>query len=287
MIDGLSSFGVNTYPYMFRGPVVECLEGLTGQGFLAFEAMVYPGHLWPAETNKAGRQAVKRFCEREGARILSLNLPNLDINIGAADTGMRRLSINLIKSVVQLAGDLDVPCVMIGPGKSNPLFPLPFERMTGYLFEALDVLCPVARSCGTSLAIENLPIAFLPDAPALIGALNSYGDPDIGIVYDAANATFYGENPADGLRLVQSRLRLLHVSDTARDIYRHGPIGTGAVDFAQLPPVLREVGYRQPTVLEIISTNPEADIPAGAEALLALGWNSPTQNQTVNAFPRD
>ena len=64
----------------------------------------------------------------------------------------------------------------------------------------------------------------------------------------------------------------MHLSDTPREVYRHDPIGGGAVDFAALPPVLDEVGYRSPAALELITLDPDRDIPDSVDRLVALGW---------------
>ena len=51
---------------------------------------------------------------------------------------------------------------IVGPGKANPLFPMPRDRMVSYFYRALDKLAPLARQVGTRLFIENMPFAFLP-----------------------------------------------------------------------------------------------------------------------------
>ena len=73
---------------------------------------------------------------------------------------------------------------------------------------------------------------------------------------DFANAHFIGEDIAAGLRRVQPRLSLVHVSDTTRAVYRHDPLGQGDLPLAGLPEVLAEVGYRERIMLEVISATP-------------------------------
>ena len=43
--------------------------------------------------------------------------------------------------------------------------------------------------------------------------------------YDIANAHFIGEDTNAGLRQVQSRLGIVHLSDTGRQAWRHDPVG--------------------------------------------------------------
>ena len=99
-----------------------------------------------------------------------------------------------------------------------------------------------------------------------------YGNDRIGIVYDVANAVFIKEDLAEGLRRVRDRLRLVHLSDTGLSVYRHDPVGLGVVPFSDIPPALREVGYAELPMLEIISQAADTEIRESADKLLAMGW---------------
>ena len=117
-----------------------------------------------------------------------------------------------------------------------------------------------------------MPFAFLPDAEGLMAALERYGDERIAVIYDVANAVFIGEDLRQGLRRVQDRLKLVHLSDTPREVYRHSAVGEGVVPFADIPPMLDEVGYADLPMLEIIAADPDQAIRASIERLAALGW---------------
>jgi len=267
-----SAFAINTYSYTASHGATECLRHLAGQGYADFELMMVPGHLWPADTDGAARRDLRALVAREGLRIMSLNMPNIDINIAALAPEMRRYSVDLLHAIVELAGDLEVPGVVVGPGKANPLMPGPREELTGHFFRALDALAPHAERVGTRLYAENMSFAFLPDAEGLMAALERYGDARIAVVYDVANAVFIGEDPGAGLRRVRDRLRLVHLSDTPREVYRHSAVGEGVVPFAAIPPLLEEVGYAELPMLEIIAENPDEAHRASVQRLLELGW---------------
>ncbi len=161
---------------------------------------------------------------------------------------------------------------MLGPGKANPLFPAPRDRLAGYFFEALDILAPLAKKSGTALWAENMPFAFLPKIDELMDALDHYGNPDIGIVWDAANSHFVKEDLGASLARCAPRLKLVHLSDTDQKTYAHAAVGQGDVPFATLPAALSKVGYRRRTVLEITSRTPDADILASADKLAGMGY---------------
>jgi len=92
------------------------------------------------------------------------------------------------------------------------------------------------------------------------------------VIYDVANGHFLGEDPGEGLRRVEARLALVHLSDTPREVYRHSAVGEGSVPFAAIAPVLEEVGYRDLPMLEIIAENPDRALRDSAEKLFETGW---------------
>lgn len=267
-----TAFGVNTYAYILSHSAKDCLDHLASQGYTGFELVLFPGHLWPSELDAGTRRSLRNHVESRQLRLITLNMPNIDINVAAASREMRDYSLSILSDSVALAGDLGVAGVIVGPGKPNPLFPLPKARMTEYFYAALDKLVPLAGRCGTEIWIENLPIAFIPDADSLMSALDHYANPSVGIVYDVANAVFHREDPLSGLERVRERLRLVHLSDTGHEVYRHDPVGNGVVPFAALPPVLAKIRYPELPMLEIITGTPDKDIQASADKLIAMGW---------------
>jgi sugar phosphate isomerase/epimerase len=268
-------FGCNTYSYVRSERAVDCVARLADRGFLEFELMVHPGHLW---LNMAPSERARlRTLFAGGVRLTTLNMPNIDINVAAAAAEMRRYSLDMLGDVVRLAGDLGAPGVVIGPGKANPLFPAPADELMPHFLAALDVLCPIAEAAGTALWLENMPFAFLPGIDELVAALDLYGDERVGIVYDVANAHFIAEDVHTGLKRCGARLKLVHLSDTGRRQYRHDPVGQGDVPFAAIPAMLADVGYLRRPMLEIISINGDADILDSAASLSRLGFHAPAE----------
>jgi sugar phosphate isomerase/epimerase len=269
-----SLFAVNTYSYTLDFDVQDCLSRLAHQGFAEFELMMYPGHLWPPALDAGEGAALARWLSERNFKVRTLNQPNVDINLAGATEEMRAYSLALVRATVELAGELGADGVVIGPGKGNPLFPAPVERMTGWFFEALDMLLPVARRAGTRLLVENMPFCFLPDADGMMAALERYGAEEIGVVYDVANAHFIGEDLVHGFARVAPRLHTVHLSDTGRQVYKHDPVGHGDLDFAAALAGAKAVGHERVPILEIISTDPDTAIPDSAARLARMGWDA-------------
>ncbi|MGO8911940.1 MAG: sugar phosphate isomerase/epimerase family protein [Bradyrhizobium sp.] len=268
-----AGFGVNTYSYIFSGTAANTVARLADQGYGGVELMFFPGHLWPADLDASALRGLRQLCEQR-LRLIAVNMPNIDMNVAAAVDEMREYTIKLLVQFVRCAGELGAGGIIIGPGKANPLFPMPRDRMVAHFYRALDVLAPLARRVGTRLLVENMPFAFLPDAESLVDVVDGYGDESIRVIYDVANAHFIGEPPTDGLRRVRDRLSLVHFSDTTRQSYKHDPFGCGDVPLAGIPSVMSEMGYTELPMLEIISNMPDADIADSCERLHHAGFVS-------------
>jgi sugar phosphate isomerase/epimerase len=270
MTNPAAGFAVNTYSYIFGGSAADTVARLADQGYGGVELMFFPGHLWPAELDASRLRGLRDLCESR-LRLVAVNMPNVDINVAAAADEMRAYSLGLLTQFVRCAGELGAGGIVVGPGKPNPLFPMPRERMVSHFYRALDVLAPLARQAGTKLLIENMPFAFLPDAESLMQVVDAYGDDGIRVIYDVANAHFIGEAPVEGMRRVRDRLSLLHFSDTTRQSYKHDPLGLGDVPLAGLAAAMKEVGYSELPMLEVISHHPDADIAASCLRLQQAG----------------
>jgi len=264
-----ADFGINTYSWIQTVSAVECVRWLAERGVKSIELMLYPGHLWITDSEETLRD-LRRVIEDHDVSLVTLNTPNIDLNIAAATEGMRDYSISLNSDYLRLAGELNAKALILGPGKPNPLFPLPAEKMEPHFFRALDVLLPVAARAGVELWVENMPFAFLPDAESMMDALTRYGADEVGVCYDVANAHFIGEDPVSGFDRVGARLRLVHLSDTGRSVYRHDAVGLGDVDFAAVTAKIGKLRLEREPMLEIISRDPDRDVSRSIETLVAL-----------------
>lgn len=267
---GGGRFGINTYSYCLTHRAEDCLEVVADLGFTAVELMLYPGHLW-IDDSPATLHRILNVAQARGLTITNLNMANVDMNLAAAAPEMRSYTLGLWQHFLHIAGELGVQGIIVGPGKPNPLLPLPYTAMEGRFFRTLDILLPHAERAGVMLWAENMPFAFLPRAEQLLHALERYGAPEIGICYDVANAHFIGENPCEGLVRIGSRLAHVHLSDTDTATYRHNPVGDGTVDFAAIASALKEAGWQRMPFLEIITADPGRHLPESAGRLAQLG----------------
>lgn len=261
----------NTYSYLLSHSLEACASELAEAGFARIEAMLGPGHLWPDALDQRKRAALRHCLEELGIEVVTLNQPNLDLNLVSRDVGMRAHSLHRFEQAVLLAADLGCARVVVGPGKANPLLPSPSDQLAVWLVEALEALQRVALRNGVRILLENMPFAFLPRLDDLLGFLRRVEGLDVGLVYDIANGWFVGEDPVAALARGADAIDVVHISDTGRDRYAHAPIGEGTVPW-------RDIGLAYPlpagvpVVAEIVSANPGPDLVEAFVALRGLGW---------------
>ncbi len=74
----------------------DCLRHLGDKGVRAVEFMFYPGHVWITNDAPSIRE-IRDVSQDKGIEILSMNSPNIDLNIAAATHEMRNLSLEILK----------------------------------------------------------------------------------------------------------------------------------------------------------------------------------------------
>lgn len=110
--DRSAAFGVNSYSYIFEYTAARFLTKLAARGVRTFELMIYPGHLWPKTLSTNDRTALRRRIESLDVRFVSLNMPNLDVNIAAASEEVRTVSVEYFERIIALAGEIGVLAVV-------------------------------------------------------------------------------------------------------------------------------------------------------------------------------
>lgn len=267
--------GINTYGYVWSTPAEVSVRRLAALGYRQFELVIHPPHLPLDGFAPAARRALKVALDDAGAKLTSLNLPSLDHNLASAYPRVRAASVEMFNDAIDLAADLGAPWLVTVPGRMSPLFPPPVADRAGWLIDSLAQLLPRAEACGVGLAVENVPFAAFPDARSLGDFVRGFNSPSLGVCYDAANAHFIGEPPAEGLKLLADLVRVFHLSDTTRTAWRHDRIGLGTVPCAEVARALDEIGFAGPCTLEIIDADPERAILDSHRALMPLGFSPP------------
>lgn len=264
--------GINTYAYAWTTPAGDAVRRLADLGYRSFELLIHPPHLPLDGFDAAARRDLAAVLDAVGATHRALNLPSLDHNLASPMARARKASVAMFRDTIDLASDLGVDWIVVVPGRMSPLAPPSMAQRTEWLRAGLDELLPHAQARGVNLAIENVPMAAFPDAGSLGAFVRGYASDTLAVCYDAANAHFVGESPAAGIRALGDLIRIFHVSDTGRALWRHDPIGEGDVPFSEIPPALEAIGYQGPVTLEILGPDIEPTILDSHDRLTAFGF---------------
>ena len=263
--------GANTMSFMWKTSAREALETLAREGYRCFELMAQRPHFDPF-MDRSEALAFARFLRDAGLTVETVNLPSLDQNLASAAPEMRDYSVRLFERLVGIAETIGASAVIVVTGRVNPLIAPGRPDLEGWFADAFQRVLRAAERTGVQLLLENIPMGVYPRADQLIGFAERIGSPQVGVCYDIANAHFIGEDTAEGLRQVQARLGIVHLSDTGRQAWRHDPVGQGSCDFAGFGATLREIGYSRTSMLEIVSDEPVPGIVASHQKIVRWGW---------------
>jgi L-ribulose-5-phosphate 3-epimerase len=266
-----AAFAINTYSFTRDRSAKDCLQHLADAGYRRFEVMLIPGHFWPTLDGAAGQREVEALIARNALEIVTLNQPNLDLNLASDVPEMRQHSCTVVANAIELAAAWNAKGVVMNPGKANPVFPPRMQALTDNFKRSLDFLVPVARRASVPLIVKNHPLSYLYHAQDLKQFFDAYGWEQIGLGYDFANGHFAGEAPEAVLDIVD-HLSFLYAADTSKEHFEHAEIGTGTVAFGAIASLLRSAGVGAPTILELVSDDPEPVIDASVRYLDAVRW---------------
>lgn len=267
----------STFPFLYSHDGLGALKHLHGQGYRAFEMMIFPPHCWPSELTPAKRREYKAWLGDTGTAITSFCYPLLDNNPNSVCAKMRRYTLDRYKEAIDLAADWGCPYVCAIPGPVNSLIDPPVPWMRGWFIEGMRELVEFAQGSGVEIILENVPFTFLPTAADMLAVAEEIG-PEVGINFDVCNSAYIKEDVPAAIRMLGKRIKNVHISDSGYAVFKHERLGTGIVEPAPAAAALREIGYGGMTVLEIITNaltpgaDPDADVKASHDILAASGW---------------
>ena len=181
---------------------------------------------------------IKRLSQDYGLELLAMEQPSQDPAI--------------MDQAFQAAVELGIPIVNCGPGgKSDD--PASLQRS----IDSLGRLADMAERYGVTLCVKAHVGASIHDTPTTLQAMKAITSPAFGIDMDPSHIHRAGENPAEAIQAVISRVRHVHIRDCKGR--QQGPgrpedqaNGRGDIDLVGYIRVLHEHGYAGSLDLEVI-----------------------------------
>lgn len=205
---------------------------------------------------KEGPEAVEAMAENAGSKVLAFCAGACwSISPASLDDGVRR-------EIAQLLGDLTVFAQRLGAGVI--LVPVtPGGDDVTYLegrrrwIEEMKAVAPTAESHGVVLALENVGRGYGKSAQELIHLADGVQSPAVKVYYDIGNATAFGNDPVEEIRLLGPRIAAVHIKDRDGEL-----LGEGVVRIRESVEALKQIGYKGDLILE----TPPTDDPRAAAA---------------------
>jgi sugar phosphate isomerase/epimerase len=183
---------------------------------------------------------IKRFIDTYELELLAMEQPSQDPAV--------------MEQAFQAAIELGIPIVNCGPGgKSDDAQAWPV------VIDSLGNLARMAERYGVTLCVKAHVGASIYNTPTTLRAMDEIASPAFGIDMDPSHIHRAGEDPAEAITAVVSRVKHVHIRDCKGR--QHGPgvphdqtNGRGDIDLLEYIRVLYEQGYAGPLDLEIIGT---------------------------------
>jgi sugar phosphate isomerase/epimerase len=115
--------------------------------------------------------------------------------------------------------------------------------------EGLRACAPVAEQSGATLALENVGRSPARSAPSMLEIIEAVGSPAVKTYYDVGNATSFGYDATEELRLLAQQVAQVHIKGA-----RSAQLWENTLDMGAVARTLKEIGYDGYLVFETQAT---------------------------------
>ena len=174
-----------------------------------------------------------------------LELPFLSTEVASHDR-------ERLNKAFEACAEIGIPIVNIGPGGQMNI-----EETFGPTMEHIELLCEDAEKYGITLCVKAHVGACVYSTPTTLRMMDSIQSPAFGVDMDPSHIHRAGENPAEALPAVLSKMKHIHI----RDCKGMGPTpgapadqacGRGDIDLYGYFKAMVDKNYDGPVCLEVI-----------------------------------
>lgn len=245
------AFSTNAYlNYSFDNAV----SRIAGIGYRGVEIMADVPHAWPAYLLPETKQSIRDSLSRHQLAISNVNAFMMHaVNDRRqkywhpswieTDPNYRAIRVDHTIRALTLARELGAKCITTEPG--GPIAPGESWHAAMKLF--VEELKPVAEHAereGVLLLVEPEPGLLIESSEQFEEFMSRVDSPAIGLNFDVGHMYCVGEDPGTSLRRLAKYIRHVHLEDIAKTrVHQHLVPGDGAIDFAAVFHVLKEIRY--------------------------------------------
>ena len=200
---------------------------------------------------------LKSWCDKYGVKIWSFHLPFYPFSvIDISSEELAEFSVSYLSDIIKKATSIGVDKFIIH-ASGEPIEENQRKGRMECAKKSLFTLCEVAKECGATICVEDLPRTCLGrSAHDILELLTSH--PDIKCCFDTNH--LLGEDNAEFIRKVGDKIVTLHVSDYDFINERHWLPGEGKNDWQGILKALKEIDYKGIWLYEIDRACPKTII---------------------------
>jgi len=235
---------LSTHNWMRAEPLAKTLGRIKKFGYESIEISGEPAQYPVAETRALLKENGIRCW---GAVTLMLG----ERNLAARDEGQRARSVDYVKDVITMVGDLDGEIITLVPATVGKVVPDGTEdEEWEWVVDATKECFAHGRKKGVKIAVEPLNRfeTYLFNRAAQALALADAVSPECGVCLDAFHLNIEEDDMYDAIRLAGKRLFDFHVADNDRFA-----AGLGHLDWPKIVGTLKEIGYDGALTNEIVA----------------------------------
>jgi D-psicose/D-tagatose/L-ribulose 3-epimerase len=209
----------------------------------------------------ARRSEIKRIAADSGLEIVGLHwllVSPPGLHLHTTETALRQKTLDYLKALIEFAGDVGAPVLVLGSPKSRSLENGDEAGAWSRMCETLATLTETLTACNAVLCPEALP---RPEADFLLTQADAWrmveeiNHPAIRMMLDVKSMCAEGPD-APALLCQEFGARTVHLH--ANDANRRGP-GFGAVDFVPIAAALQETNFSGYVSVEVFDYSPDPE----------------------------
>lgn len=230
--------------------------------FDALELAIGASGTLHVDLSQAECERIRREIEDSGVIVETVaSGMSWECNPVSEDAEVRNQAIQLHEKTLQRAAWLGCQAVLFVPGVvTSPISPgerVRYDHAYERAEVAVDRLLETAEQVGVDLCLENVWNGFLYSPLELRDFVDHFGAQRLGVYFDAGNLLGYQQYPPDWIKLLDWRIKRVHVKGYRDQFdfcgsYEFCELDEGDVPLAETIAALREIGYDGTVVAEML-----------------------------------
>lgn len=200
------------------------------------------------ETDAICFEELKEWSQKYGVKIWSLHLPFYPFDvIDISNEELADFTVDYLSDLIKKASLIGIDKFIIH-ASGEPIDEDKRKERMSCAKKSLFKLCQVAKACGATICVEDLPRTCLGrSADDILELLEAH--PDLKVCFDTNH--LLGEDNVEFVKRIGNKIVTLHVSDYDFINERHWLPGEGKNDWQGILKVLDEIGYQGIWLYEI------------------------------------